>query len=75
MGCHGGVKKSGNVSFLYEEEMLEPGKSGKRPVVRGDADASEMIRRILTKDSDERMPKKSPGLTDEEVSTLKKWIN
>ena len=75
MGCHGGVKKAGNVSFLFEEEMLQPGKSGKRPVVRGDANASEMIRRILTDDPDERMPRKGPGLTDDEVSTLKKWIN
>ncbi|WP_373516101.1 DUF1549 domain-containing protein, partial [Persicitalea sp.] len=75
MACHGGVKKAGNVSFLFEEEMLNPGKSGKIPVVRGDADASEMIRRILSDDPDERMPKKGPGLTDEEVSTLKKWIN
>jgi len=75
MGCHGGVKKAGNVSFLFEEEMLQPGKSGKHPVVRGDADASEMIRRILSDDPDERMPKKGPGLTDDEVGTLKKWIN
>ena len=75
MACHGGVKKAGNVSFLFENEMLAPGKSGKRPVVRGDADASEMIRRILSKDSDERMPRKGPGLTDAEVGTLKKWIN
>ncbi len=57
MGCHGGVKKAGNVSFLFEDEMLKPGKSGKVPVVRGDADASEMIRRILSHDPDERMPK------------------
>ncbi len=75
MACHGGVKKAGNVSFLFEDEMLQPGKSGKRPVVRGDADASEMIRRILSKDPDERMPRKGAGLTDEEVSTLKTWIN
>ncbi len=75
MGCHGGVKQAGDVSFLFEEEMLQPGKSGKIPVVRGDADASEMIRRILSDDPDERMPKKGPGLTDDEVSTLKKWIN
>jgi hypothetical protein len=75
MGCHGGVKKAGNVSFLFEHEMLQPGKSGKRPVVRGDADASEMIRRILTDDPDEKMPKDGPPLTDEEVSTLKKWID
>ncbi len=75
MACHGGVKKAGNVSFLFEEEMLQPGKSGKRPGVRGDANASEMIRRILSDDPDERMPKKGPGLTDEEINTLKKWID
>lgn len=75
MACHGGVKQVGEVSFLFEEEMLNPGKSGKIPVVRGDADASEMIRRILTDDPDERMPKKGPGLTDDEISILKKWIN
>ncbi|WP_439582212.1 DUF1553 domain-containing protein [Dyadobacter bucti] len=75
MGCHGGVKKAGDVSFLFEHEMLEPGKSGKVPVVRGDADASEMIRRILSNDPDEKMPKNGTPLTEDEIGTLKKWIN
>jgi hypothetical protein len=75
MGCHGGVKKAGDVSFLFEHEMLEPGKSGKIPVVRGDAHASEMIRRILSDDPDEKMPKKGAPLTDDEIATLKTWIN
>lgn len=75
MGCHGGVKKAGDVSFLFEHEMLEPGKSGKIPVVRGDAHASEMIRRILSDDPEEKMPKNSPPLSDHEVDVLKKWIN
>ncbi|TDE13860.1 DUF1553 domain-containing protein [Dyadobacter psychrotolerans] len=75
MGCHGGVKKAGDVSFLFEHEMLEPGKSGKIPVVKGDADASEMIRRILSNDPDEKMPKNGTPLTDDEVGILKTWIN
>ncbi|WP_026629711.1 DUF1553 domain-containing protein [Dyadobacter alkalitolerans] len=75
MGCHGGVKKAGDVSFLFEHEMLEPGKSGKIPVVRGDADASEMIRRILSDDPDEKMPKNGTPLKEEEIDILKKWIN
>jgi hypothetical protein len=75
MSCHGGVKKAGEVSFLFEHEMLEPGKSGKVPVVRGDAEASEMIRRILSTDPDERMPKEGPGLSGEEIDLLKKWVN
>lgn len=75
IGCHGGVKKAGNVSFLFEHEILEPGKSGKIPVVKGDADASEMIRRILSDDPDEKMPKDGPPLSDDELSVLKRWIN
>jgi hypothetical protein len=75
MGCHGGVKKAGDVSFLFEHEMMEPGKSGKIPVVRGDADASEMIKRILSDDPDEKMPKNGTPLNEQEISTLKQWIN
>lgn len=75
MGCHGGVKKAGDVSFLFEHEMLEPGKSGKIPVVRGDADASEMIKRILSDNPEERMPKNGTPLNEDEIGTLKKWIN
>ena len=75
LACHGGVKKAGEVSFLFEEEMMRQGKSGKFPVVRGDASASEMIRRIETDDPDEKMPKDGPPLTSEEVATLRKWID
>ena len=75
MGCHGGVKQAGDVSFLFEHEMLEPGKSGKIPVVRGDADASEMIRRIQSHDPDEMMPKNGMPLSDGDIQILKNWIN
>ncbi|WP_461149007.1 DUF1553 domain-containing protein [Spirosoma pulveris] len=75
LSCHGGVKKAGNVSFLFEHELVQPGKSGKIPVVRGDADASELIRRILSDDPEERMPKKGTPLNEDEVSVLKQWIN
>ena len=75
MGCHGGVKKAGNVSFLFEHEVFKPGKSGKVPVVRGEADKSEMILRIESHDPDERMPQKGAPLTKEEVQILKRWID
>ncbi len=75
IGCHGGVKKAGDVSFLFEHEMLEPGKSGKAAVVRGDAHASEMIRRILTDDEDEKMPKNGNPLSKDEIDILTKWID
>jgi hypothetical protein len=75
IGCHGGVKKAGNVSFLFEHELFEPGKSGKIPIVKGNAAESEMIRRILSEDPDEKMPKDGVPLTEDEITTLKDWIN
>jgi hypothetical protein len=76
MACHGGVKKAGGVSFLFEEDMYEPAKSGKPPVVAGDADESEMMRRILLPEGHEdKMPKEGPPLKEEDIETLKKWID
>ncbi len=74
--CHGGVKKSGKVSFLYREEALAKGKSGKPTVVPSDPDASEMLVRILSDDPDEVMPqpKHGPPLKAEEVALIRQWI-
>ena len=52
--CHGGVKKAGDVSYLYREDTLGKGESGKTIVVPGDPDASEIIRRIISTDPDDR---------------------
>ena len=73
--CHGGVKQAAGVSFLFEEDMYKPAKSGKPPVISGDADESEMMRRIYSHDPDERMPKDGQPLANEEVEVLKKWID
>jgi hypothetical protein len=76
MACHGGVKKAGGVSFLFEQDMYQPAKSGKPPVVAGDADDSEMMRRILLPEGHEdKMPKDGPPLTEEDVEVLTKWID
>lgn len=60
---------------MFEEDLYKPAKSGKVPVIAGDADESEMIHRILSKDSDERMPKNEDPLSEEDITVLKKWIN
>ncbi len=75
IGCHGGVKKAGDISFLFEHEVYEPGKSGKIPVVKGKWKESEMMRRVLTDDPDDRMPKDAAPLSEEEIETLKNWID
>jgi hypothetical protein len=75
--CHGGVKKSGKVSFLYREEALSKGKSGRPTVVPGDPGSSEMLTRILSDDPDEVMPqpKHGPPLKEHEAELIRHWIS
>lgn len=72
--CHGGVKKQAGFSVLFREDMFAPTKSGKRAVVPGDPDASEMIRRITLSDPEERMPYKHEPLSKQEIDILRTWI-
>ncbi|GAB3251926.1 hypothetical protein GCM10027347_10660 [Larkinella harenae] len=75
IACHGGVKKASNYSLLFEHEALAPAKSGKHAIVPGNADASELIRRLTLTDPEERMPLDAPPLRDEEIELLRKWID
>ena len=74
--CHGGVKKSSGVSFLFRDEALAEGKSGKPTVVPGDPGASEMLIRILSDDPDEVMPQPKHGkpLKPAEADLVRRWI-
>lgn len=73
--CHGGVKRAGGVSLLFRDEALAKGESGRTPIVPGDADASELMRRILHEDPAERMPRDDDPLTAEEIDVLRRWID
>lgn len=77
VGCHGGVKKAGEVSFIYREEALGKGESGRSVIVPGKPEESELYKRIISKDPDIMMP--IPGdhgkpLAKAEIALLKKWI-
>jgi hypothetical protein len=74
--CHGGVKEAGKVSFIYREKAVGTGKSGETVIVPGQPEASEMIRRITSKDPDEVMPQPEhgPPLKPEEVELIRQWI-
>jgi mono/diheme cytochrome c family protein len=75
IACHGGVKKASGFSLLFKQEALAPAKSGKLAIVPGDADASEMIRRLTLDDPDERMPLDHPALKPDDIDLLRKWID
>lgn len=75
ISCHGGVKKNGGISFLFREELLTAGESGKMAVVPGRPGQSEVIRRITHTDPEVRMPPEGDPLNEEEINILTQWID
>src|SRR2546423_11546450 len=74
VACHGGVRQKNGVSFIFREEALGKGKSGRQPVVPGPPDASDLISRLTPHDPDVRMPYHAPSLSPEQISLLRRWI-
>ncbi|MDT7828183.1 PSD1 and planctomycete cytochrome C domain-containing protein [Pricia sp. S334] len=73
--CHGGVKKSGDFSLLFEEDAFAINESGKPAIIPGDASGSELIRRVHETDPELRMPYEKPPLSEEEIDLLTRWID
>jgi Protein of unknown function (DUF1553)/Protein of unknown function (DUF1549)/Planctomycete cytochrome C len=74
MACHGGVRQKNGVSFLFREEALGTGKSGKRTIVPGRPEESELMARVTSSDPDTRMPYRGPPLSSQQIDMLRKWI-
>src|SRR5689334_11713008 len=72
--CHGGVKKAANVSFIYREEVLGKGKSGRPTVVPGRPNSSELVARVTSNDPEKRMPLHAPPLPAKQIALLQQWI-
>jgi len=73
--CHGGVKKNGKFSLLFEEEAFAVTESGKQAIIKGHSDKSEFIRRLKSDDPEERMPYNAPPLNKEEIDLLTRWVD
>ncbi|WP_090603002.1 DUF1553 domain-containing protein [Parapedobacter koreensis] len=72
--CHGGVKKNGGFSLLFEEEAFAKTESGKPAIIPGDSRHSEFIRRLTANDPEERMPYNAPPLDKKEIELLTRWV-
>jgi len=76
--CHGPDEHSrkGGLRLDLRESALTPAKSGKRALVPGKPDASELIRRITSTDHNQVMPppETKKQLTTAEVDTLRRWV-
>jgi mono/diheme cytochrome c family protein len=74
--CHGGVQKSGGFSVLGRDLILNATDSGQAAVEPGSADTSELMRRVLSNDPDERMPPDAHDpLTPRQIALLRNWID
>ncbi len=71
--CHGGVKKKGGLSLATRSDAFADTKSGAPAIVEGDAEASELIVRLITDDEDDRMPPEEP-LSGADIDVLKRWV-
>ncbi|MEM0993058.1 MAG: DUF1549 domain-containing protein, partial [Bacteroidota bacterium] len=74
ISCHGGVKKQGRYSLLFEAEALAELPSGKFGIVPGRPNQSEIIRRLTLEDPEERMPYQAEPLSVEEIDLLTRWV-
>src|SRR5580692_10405691 len=72
--CHGGVRQKNGVSFIFREEALGRGKSGRPTIVPGKPDASELIARVTSTDPEVRMPYHSPPLPPQQIGVLRQGI-
>ncbi|HEV8543791.1 MAG TPA: DUF1549 domain-containing protein, partial [Verrucomicrobiae bacterium] len=76
--CHGPDEKDRKSGLRLDlrDEALKPAKSGKKAIIPGDSDQSELVARITQTDPDEKMPPAKSGkkLTDHEIDVLRRWI-
>jgi hypothetical protein len=72
--CHGGVRQKNGVSFIFREEALGVGKSGRRTIVPGKPGESELIARVTSTDPEGRMPYHGPALPPQQIALLREWI-
>ena len=73
-GCHNQEVREGGYSVASFDSLLSAGDSGQSPAIAGDVSGSELLRRLTTRDADERMPAESEPLPEASVSLVRQWI-
>ncbi len=75
LSCHGGIRRKGGLSLMTAEDAAAPAKSGRRALLPGRPDESELLRRVLDADPERRMPQDGPSLDAEQIRLLRRWIS
>ncbi len=72
--CHGPDKQESGLALHEFAKATSESDSGLRPIVPGDVDASELLRRISSEDPSQRMPPEGPGLSKRQVDLIRNWV-
>ncbi len=76
--CHGPdeAQRKGGFHFLDNRSAFQAADSGEIPIVAGNPEKSEIIKRIRTKDEGLRMPPPEFGaaMTEQEAGLIEQWI-
>ena len=72
LDCHNSAKRKGGLVLSSRAGALTPADSGS--VVFEPADASEIMRRLMSEDEDERMPAKGDRLSAKEIALMSAWV-
>ncbi|MEZ6059647.1 MAG: DUF1553 domain-containing protein [Planctomycetaceae bacterium] len=72
--CHGPSSREGGLRLTSRRDALATTDSGRPVIVPGHADASLLLKRISSDDSDTMMPPAGDRLTKLQIQTLTSWI-
>ena len=73
--CHGEEKQKGKLRLDMKDSAVKGGKTGPA-FVAGNADKSEMVRRLtLPKGDDDFMPSEGEPLSKAQIDAIREWIN
>lgn len=72
--CHGPEAQESELRLDVRDIVLRGGESGEPAIAPYDAEASHLLKLVLSKSDEERMPPEGDPLTTAEVATLRDWI-
>lgn len=74
IGCHSVDRQRGGFRLDSAASAFGEADSGYPPIVPGEIDESELLRRVTSDDEGERMPPEGDPLSNSEIAVLRRWI-
>lgn len=74
LACHNADKAKGGYRMHTFDALGLAGKSGEVPLVPNQPGQSELYKRLVTSDAEDRMPQEADALPEEQVGLIRRWI-